>query len=70
MAKQKKCKKCEKEHVEDLAIYPVVGFTYLKHEGIIYINCFSVFKMLTGLGLLTHARIFMSKVADIVLNKD
>lgn len=70
MVKNPKAKKCEKSHVADLPTYPIRGFTYQNKDGNIYIDAFSVFKMLKDLGLKEHAISFISVVADIHLKKD
>lgn len=65
MAIKKKIKKCEKAHVEDIGTWQFNSYTYLKHESNIFIDAYSVFRMLTKAGLKNQAVEFMNSVADL-----
>ena len=68
--KKHKCKPCEKSHIEDIGTYHVGVYTYRNTDGNVYIDAYSVFAMLKGMGLDKQALAFMASVAEVRKKKE
>lgn len=70
--KRHRCKPCEKAHVEDIGIYHAGNshMTYRNHDGNVFIDAYSIFSMLKGMGLDKQALVFMERIAEIRKKKD
>lgn len=64
------CKVCVREHIDEAPTYPVQMYTYRNTDGNVYIDAYSVFKMLKSLGLNKQALAFMESVHDLRKKKE
>lgn len=62
-------KKCKKQHVDSIPVYYVSEFRYLTHNGEVYVNQNSIFRMFDQMGLQEQAYEFAKQVVYIKIKK-